>query len=103
MLGMRLVTHQTGPEGRIVKRLLIEEGVSIARELYLGVTLDRSTSRNVVMASTEGGVEIEKVAAETPEKILKEFVDRGIGFQAVPGPEPGLRARPARGRASRTA
>ena len=82
MLGMRLVTHQTGPEGRIVRRLLIEEGVGIARELYLGVTLDRSTSRNVVMASTEGGVEIEKVAAETPEKILKEFVDRGIGFQA---------------------
>jgi succinyl-CoA synthetase beta subunit len=82
MLGMRLVTHQTGPEGRIVRRLLIEEGVGIARELYLGVTLDRSTSRNVVMASTEGGVEIETVAAETPEKILKEFVDRGIGFQA---------------------
>jgi len=82
LLGMRLVTHQTGPEGRIVRRLLIEEGVSIARELYLGVTLDRATSRNVVMASTEGGVEIEKVAAETPEKILKEFVDRGIGFQA---------------------
>ncbi len=82
MLGMRLVTHQTGPEGRIVRRLLIEEGVGIARELYLGVTLDRSTSRNVVMASTEGGVEIEKVAAESPEKILKEFVDRGIGFQA---------------------
>jgi len=82
LLGMRLVTHQTGPEGRVVRRLLIEEGVSIARELYVGVTLDRSTSRNVVMASTEGGVEIEKVAAETPEKILKEFVDRGIGFQA---------------------
>jgi succinyl-CoA synthetase beta subunit len=82
MLGMRLVTHQTGPEGRVVRRLLIEEGVDIARELYLGVTLDRSTSRNVVMASTEGGVEIEKVAAETPDKILKEYVDRGIGFQA---------------------
>jgi succinyl-CoA synthetase beta subunit len=81
ILGMRLVTHQTGPEGKIVKRLLIEEGVAIARELYVGVTLDRVTSRNVVMASTEGGVEIEKVAAETPEKILKEFVDRGIGFQ----------------------
>ncbi|MBP1678304.1 MAG: sucC, partial [Bacteroidetes bacterium] len=63
LLGMRLVTHQTGPEGRVVRRLLIEEGVSIARELYVGVTLDRSTSRNVVMASTEGGVEIEKVAA----------------------------------------
>lgn len=82
ILGMRLVTHQTGPEGRIVKRLLIEEGMNIARELYVGITLDRSTSRNVLMASTEGGVEIEKVAAETPEKILKEFVDPGVGLQA---------------------
>ncbi len=82
MLGMKLVTHQTGPEGKIVKRLLIEEGIGIARELYVGVTLDRATSNNVVMASTEGGVEIEKVAAETPEKILKEPVDRVIGFQS---------------------
>ena len=82
ILGMRLVTHQTGPEGKIVKRLLIEQGIAIERELYVGVTLDRASSRNVVMASTEGGVEIEKVAAESPEKILKEFVDRSIGFQA---------------------
>jgi succinyl-CoA synthetase beta subunit len=82
ILGMVLVTHQTGPEGKVVRRLLIEQGINIARELYVGVTLDRSTSRNVVMASTEGGVEIEKVAAETPEKILKEFVDRAVGFQA---------------------
>jgi succinyl-CoA synthetase beta subunit len=82
ILGMRLVTHQTGPEGRIVNRLLIEQGIDIARELYVGVTLDRATSQGVVMASTEGGVEIEKVAAETPEKILKEFVDRAAGFQA---------------------
>jgi succinyl-CoA synthetase beta subunit len=82
ILGMRLVTHQTGPEGRIVKRLLIEEGLSIARELYVGITLDRSSSRNVLMASTEGGVEIEKVATETPEKILKEFVDPGVGLQS---------------------
>ncbi len=82
ILGMRLVTHQTGPEGKIVKRLLIEQGVDIDRELYVGVTLDRATSRNVVMASTEGGVEIEKVAAEAPEKILKMPVDRGAGFQA---------------------
>ncbi len=82
MLGMTLVTHQTGPEGKTVKRLLIEQGVNIARELYVGVTLDRAQSRNVVMASTEGGVEIEKVAAESPEKILKESVDRGLGFQA---------------------
>ncbi|MBI5474247.1 MAG: ADP-forming succinate--CoA ligase subunit beta [Ignavibacteriae bacterium] len=81
ILGMTLVTHQTGPEGRLVKRLLIEQGVSIARELYVGVTLDRASSRNVVMASTEGGVEIEKVAAETPEKILKEFIDPSVGFQ----------------------
>ena len=81
ILGMQLVTHQTGPEGRIVKRLLIEQGISIARELYIGITLDRATSRNTVMASTEGGMEIEKVAAESPEKILKEFVDRGAGFR----------------------
>jgi succinyl-CoA synthetase beta subunit len=80
MLGMKLITHQTGPEGKIVKRLLIEQGVAIARELYVGVTLDRATSRNVVMASTEGGVEIEKVAAESPEKILREPVDRTAGF-----------------------
>jgi succinyl-CoA synthetase beta subunit len=81
ILGMRLVTHQTGPEGKIVRRLLIEQGVSIARELYVGVTLDRAGSCNAVMASREGGVEIEKVAAETPEKILRERVDRAVGFQ----------------------
>ena len=81
ILGMVLVTHQTGPEGKVVRRLLIEQGVNIARELYVGVTLDRATSRNVIMASTEGGVEIEKVAAETPEKILKEFIDRAVGLQ----------------------
>jgi succinyl-CoA synthetase beta subunit len=82
ILGMRLVTHQTGPDGKTVNRLLIEEGISIAKELYVGVTLDRASSRNVVMASTEGGVEIEKVAAESPEKILKQFVDRAVGFQS---------------------
>jgi succinyl-CoA synthetase beta subunit len=81
ILGMRLVTHQTGPEGRIVRRLLVEQGISIARELYVGVTLDRVSSRLVVMASTEGGVEIEKVAAESPEKIQKEGVDRAVGFR----------------------
>jgi len=81
ILGMRLVTHQTGPEGKIVKRLLIEEGISIAKEMYVGITLDRARSGNVVMASTEGGVEIEKVAAETPEKILKEAVNPTIGFR----------------------
>lgn len=81
ILGMNLVTHQTGPEGRIVKKLLIEEGMDIARELYLGVVLDRSASQLVIMTSTEGGVEIEKVAAETPEKILKEWINPAIGLQ----------------------
>jgi len=81
MLGMKLVTHQTGPEGREVKKLLIEQGVEIDRELYLGMVLDRSQSRLVMMASTEGGVEIEKVAAETPHKILKEWIDPAVGLQ----------------------
>ncbi len=82
ILGMNLVTHQTGPEGRVVKRLFIEQGMNIAKELYVGITLDREQSRNVVMASTEGGMEIEKVAAETPEKILKETIDPAVGLQA---------------------
>lgn len=85
MLGMTLVTHQTGPEGKVVKRLLIEQGINIAKELYAGIVLDRSTSKNVFMVSTEGGVEIEKVAAESPGKILKETIDPGLGlmpFQA---------------------
>ncbi len=82
ILGMTLVTHQTGPEGRLVKKLLIEEGMDIARELYLGIVLDRSVSQLVFMASTEGGVEIEKVAAETPDKILKEWVDPALGLSA---------------------
>jgi succinyl-CoA synthetase beta subunit len=81
ILGMRLITHQTGPEGRIVRRLLVEQGMNIAKEMYVGITLDRQRSQNVVMVSTEGGVEIEKVAAETPEKILKETIDPVIGFQ----------------------
>ncbi|MFZ1289176.1 MAG: ADP-forming succinate--CoA ligase subunit beta [Melioribacteraceae bacterium] len=81
ILGMNLVTHQTGPEGRVVKRLLIEQGVNIDKEMYVGITLDRAQSKNVVMVSTEGGVEIEKVAAETPEKILKETIDPAIGMQ----------------------
>ena len=81
ILGMTLVTHQTGPEGRVVKRLLIEQGISIAKELYVGITLDRARSQNVVMASTEGGVEIEKVAAETPELIYKENVSPILGFR----------------------
>jgi len=81
ILGMRLVTHQTGPEGKVVKRLLIEQGINIAKEMYVGVTLDRTKGMNVVMVSTEGGVEIEKVAAETPEKIVKEHVDPAVGLQ----------------------
>lgn len=72
MLGMTLVTHQTGPEGRLVQRLLIEETLPIERELYLGIVLDRATGRNVFMASRAGGMEIEEVAANTPELILKE-------------------------------
>jgi succinyl-CoA synthetase beta subunit len=82
ILGMTLVTHQTGPEGRLVKRVLIEEGLDIARELYLGIVIDRASGRPVFMASSEGGVEIEVVAAEHPEKILKEFIDSSVGFQS---------------------
>ena len=81
ILGMTLVTHQTGSEGKVVKRLLIEQGVNIERELYVGITLDRAISKNVVMVSTEGGMEIEKVAAETPEKIIKETIDPEVGMQ----------------------
>lgn len=81
-LGNKLITIQTGDEGSIVSKMLIEEGVSISKEFYAGITLDRQTGRNVVMVSTEGGVEIEKVAEETPEKILKETIDPSIGFQA---------------------
>jgi succinyl-CoA synthetase beta subunit len=81
ILGMRLITHQTGPEGRIVKRLLVEQGVDIAKEMYVGITLDRTTGMNVLMVSTEGGVEIEKIAAESPEKIVKEHVDPSVGLQ----------------------
>lgn len=81
MIGMNLVTHQTGPEGREVKTLLIEEGLPIDQEFYLGITLDRASGKNVFMASSEGGTEIEEVAAETPEKILKETIEPGIGLQ----------------------
>ncbi|MEI7906103.1 MAG: ADP-forming succinate--CoA ligase subunit beta [Bacteroidota bacterium] len=81
ILGMTLVTHQTGPEGRLVKRLLIEEGANIDKEMYVGITLDRAQSKNVVMVSTEGGMEIEKVAEEHPEKIIKETIEPSVGFQ----------------------
>jgi succinyl-CoA synthetase beta subunit len=81
MIGMALVTRQTGAAGREVKRIYIEEGCDIARELYLGVLLDRATSRVTVMASTEGGIDIEEVAARTPEKILKVTIDPASGMQ----------------------
>lgn len=82
ILGNLLVTHQTGPEGKIVKTVFIAEGLDYQKELYLGILLDRSVSKNVIMASTEGGVEIEKVAAETPEKIIKEWIDPATGLQS---------------------
>jgi succinyl-CoA synthetase beta subunit len=82
ILGMQLVTHQTGPEGQKVRRLYIEQGLDIARELYLGAVVDRDRRRIAFMVSTEGGVEIEKVAAETPEKILTVHVDPAVGFAA---------------------
>lgn len=85
MLGSTLMTIQTGAEGQVVNRLYLEQGIDIVRELYLAVLLDRSVSRNIVMASTEGGMEIEKVAEETPEKILRQEIDPAFGladFQA---------------------
>ena len=81
ILGMTLVTHQTGPEGKLVSRVLVEEGLKMTRELYLGIVLDRSTGRPVVMVSPDGGMEIEKVAAETPERIFKAFADPALGLQ----------------------
>ena len=82
ILGKTLVTHQTGPAGKTVGRLLIEEGIDIARELYMGIVLDRQTGQFAFMVSVEGGMEIEKVAAETPEKIIKEWIEPGMGLQA---------------------
>ena len=82
IIGMTLVTHQTGPEGRLVKKVLIEQGLNIAKELYLSILPDRATAMNVIMASEAGGMDIEAVAAETPEKIIKIFVDPLVGLQA---------------------
>jgi len=104
ILGRTLVTHQTGPEGRVVQRLLIEEGLPIERELYLGIVLDRATGKNTFMASADGGMEIEDVAAKTPERILKESIEPGLGLQpfqarklafgiGVPGPMAGAAAK----------
>jgi succinyl-CoA synthetase beta subunit len=81
MLGMNLVTHQTGPEGREVRVLLVEEGLPIDKEFYLGIVLDRTTGRPVFMASAAGGMDIEEVAAATPEKIFKETIDPAVGFR----------------------
>jgi len=81
MIGMTLITHQTGPEGKLVKRILVEEALDIDRELYIGIVIDRAKEAPVVMASSEGGVEIEKVAAETPELIFKEYIARNLAFK----------------------
>jgi succinyl-CoA synthetase beta subunit len=85
IIGMRLVTHQTGPEGRLVKRVLVEEQLQVERELYLGIVIDNSIGFPLVMASADGGVEIEEVAARTPERIHKTAVDPTVGFQPFQG------------------
>ncbi|MBI4489969.1 MAG: ADP-forming succinate--CoA ligase subunit beta [Deltaproteobacteria bacterium] len=85
ILGKKLVTHQTGPQGRVVKRLLVEEGLNIGREIYLGLVLDRSASRPSLLASAEGGVEIEEIAQRNPEKILKEVIDPAVGLLPFQG------------------
>ena len=85
MIGMTLVTHQTGPEGKKVEKVYIEEGADIQKEYYLGMVLDRSLEMPVMMASTEGGMEIEEVAAKSPEKIIKVAIDPTIGFQGFHG------------------
>ena len=81
IIGMTLVTHQTGPQGKLVQKVLVEEALEIQKELYVGMVIDRETSSIVLIASEEGGVEIEVVAAESPEKILKEFIDPRVGMQ----------------------
>ena len=100
ILGMNLVTHQTGPRGQRVGRVLVEQGLKISRELYLGVVLDRSTEKPVLMVSQEGGVEIEKVAEETPDRIFKEYINPAVGLAGLSDAQARLRARP-RGAADR--
>jgi succinyl-CoA synthetase beta subunit len=85
LIGKNLVTHQTGPKGRVVRRLLIEEGANIAKELYLSILVDRDSGWPVFIASTEGGMEIEEVAEKTPDKIIKEPIDPAVGFQGYNG------------------
>src|SRR6202165_5514879 len=80
MLGMTLVTHQTGPGGRVVSRVLVEEGLQMTRELYLSIVLDRAAGKPVMMASGAGGMDIEEVAAKTPEKIVKVYIEPGVGL-----------------------
>jgi succinyl-CoA synthetase beta subunit len=80
ILGMTLITHQTGPEGRLVKKVLVEQGLNIAKELYLSILPDRATGKNVIMVSEAGGMDIEAVAEKTPEKIIKVFVDSTVGL-----------------------
>ncbi|HCU23536.1 MAG TPA: ADP-forming succinate--CoA ligase subunit beta, partial [Deltaproteobacteria bacterium] len=87
MLGMHLKTHQTGPEGQMVRKVWVERACNIGKEYYLGMVLDRAASRIALMASTEGGMEIEEVAARAPEKILKVTIDPAVGFQAYQGRE----------------
>ncbi len=90
ILGMQLVTHQTGPAGQKVQRLLIEETAAIDRELYLGIVLDRATGKLVFMASQAGGMEIEEVAAKTPEAIFKEAIDPAVGIRRMAGAQAGV-------------
>src|SRR5712671_2598203 len=90
MIGMKLVTHQTGPEGRIVGRVLIEEGLQMQRELYLSIVLDRAAGKPVIMASAAGGMDIEEVAASTPEKIAKVYIEPGVGIVPFEGRQLGF-------------
>src|SRR5207244_6012364 len=80
MIGMTLVTHQTGPEGRVVSRVLVEEGLQMTRELYLSLVLDRAAGKPVMMASAAGGMDIEEVAATAPEKIVRVHIEPGVGL-----------------------
>src|SRR5215471_4190370 len=80
MIGMTLVTHQTGPAGRVVSRVLVEEGLQMSRELYLSLVLDRASGKPVMIASAAGGMDIEEVAATTPEKIVKVYIEPGVGI-----------------------
>src|SRR5262245_37928891 len=91
ILGMQLVTHQTGPQGQKVRRLLIEEGADIRKELYVGMVVDRSTQRVCLMASSEGGMDIEEVAAHTPEKIHKVYVDPSRGLTDAESDDIGIK------------